>query len=87
MAQYTLLSGEQIDLSALSAEEWKHVDEVEGMIKDSKDYLGICRSVYYPLLSGKSWNSPDLRQLQASVCYRLLSDLLERYRQKLFPPG
>ena len=85
MLKYTLLSGEKIDLSPLSEEECRHIDAVESLIEQSSDYFKVFRSVYAPITEGKSFDTASLHSVYASSRYKVVADMLERYRQKLFP--
>ncbi len=84
MQDYTLLSGEKISLDKLSEEEQKHIGEIEQLIADSTDYFEVWRRIDNPLKLNKSFTSESLRELYNSPRYKVLVDLLKRYRQKTF---
>lgn len=83
--EYELLSGEKIDHSILSKEEREHISTIEKLVENSADYFEVYRQIYRPLLEGRGgFNAKDLRQIYDSAGYKILVDLLERYRQKSF---
>lgn len=84
MQEYILLSGEKIHLDKLSEEEQKHISEIEQLIADSTDYFEVWSRIDKPLKQGKSFTSESLRELCNSPRYKVLVDLLKRYRQKTF---
>ncbi|MBI5066543.1 hypothetical protein HZA97_10025 [Candidatus Woesearchaeota archaeon] len=84
MKEYELLSGEKIDFSSLSDAEQEHVGEVEKLIAESVDYFEVWRRIDQPLKQGKNFTSESLRELYNSPRYKLLVDLLERYRRKTY---
>jgi len=84
MNNYTTLNGEKIDLSRLSKEEQEHISTVEKLIENSADYFEVWRRIDHPLKQGKNFTSESLRELYDSPRYKVLVDLLGRYRQKTF---
>jgi len=84
MKQYKLLSGETIDASILPEEGQKHVSQIEDLIASSADYFEVKRGAFAPLMEGKSFNVGSLRSLYESPRYKVIEDLVERYRQKYF---
>lgn len=82
--EYELLSGEKIDLSTLSKEEQEHVGKIEELIENAADYFEVERTAFAPLKEGKSFNVQSLRTLYDSPRYKVLEDLVERYRQKCY---
>lgn len=85
MDEYTTLSGESIDLSILTGEEKAHIDSVEECITNSEDYFEVYRCAFVRLKEGKSFTAKSLYELHESTRYKVVSDLVERYRQKTFP--
>jgi len=84
MKKYELLSGETIDVSTLPEETQKHVSQIEDLIASSADYFEVERGAFAPLMEGKSFNVGSLRALYESPRYKVLEDLVERYRRKYF---
>ena len=84
MKEYKLLSGEVIELSKLSEEGQKQVSEIERLIAQSVDYFEVYRQAFVPLKEGKYFDAKELQQLHQSLQYKVVSDLVARYHQKLF---
>lgn len=84
--EYGCISGERIDYSTLTKEERKHISTIEKLIKNNADYFEIEREAFAPLKEGKSFNAKNLVALYDSSRYKVLEDLVERYRQKCFGP-
>ncbi len=82
--EYRLLSGEKINRSTLTKEERKHINTIEKLIESDADYFEVERDAFAPLKEGKSFNVGSLRALYESPRYKILEDLVERYRQKVF---
>ncbi len=87
MKEYELLSGEIIRLSDISLEEQEHISTIEELIATSEDYFEIYRQAFAPLMVGKYFDVQRLQQLQTSPRYKVLSDLVTRYHNKLFSIG
>ena len=84
MEEYKLLSGEIIKLSDLSLEEQRHIIVIEELIAKSEDYFKVYRQAFAPLKEGKYFDAKGLQQLHESPRYKVLSDLVALYHQKLF---
>ena len=87
MKEYELLSGEITRLSDLSWEEQKLVSKIEELIAQSVGYFEVYRQAFAPPLEGKYFDVKKLQQLHASLQYKVHSDLIMRYHQKLFSDG
>lgn len=84
MEEYRLLSGEIIYVSTLPEEAQRHISRIESLVQESADYFEVEREAFAPLKEGKSFNVKSLRALYDSPRYKVLEDLVERYRQKCF---
>lgn len=84
MDEYTTLSGETIDVSTLTNEENIHIGEVEKLIENSEDYFDVYRCAFVRLKEGEFFTPKDLHELEESSRYKVVSDLVERYRQRVF---
>ncbi len=83
--EYELLSGEKIDLSTLSLEEQGGISEIEKLIANQEDYLVVDNRLHALVLEERRiYSGKSLAQLYNSASYKILEDLLERYRQKVF---
>lgn len=84
---YETLSGEKIDVSALSQKEREEVSEIERMIAEGEDYFTVDRRVHAPLIEGRAGlQAKDCVEIYNSPKCKITFDLLERYRQKCFGP-
>ena len=84
MVEYTLSSGEKIDILSLSEKERKHISKIEELIQSNTDYFEIYHQAFTPLLVGKTFDGDSLRALYDSPPYKIILDLLESYHKKCF---
>ncbi len=86
MDNYTLRSGETIDISCLRDTDREHISRIEKLIADSADYHEVYREAFAPLKEGRGFTAKSLLELHNTPQYKIVLDMVTRYWERMSSP-